>query len=55
MGVMSCESQYEMCVKKKKKEGGVCLKEGREASEYMAKQVIFKLRKNRIVGISKIL
>lgn len=30
-------------------------KEGREASECMVKQVIFKLRKNRIVGISKIL
>lgn len=40
------------CVLKKKM--GL-FKEGREASEYMVKQVIFKLRKNRIVGISKIL
>lgn len=41
------------CVLKKKKMG--LFKERKEVSEYMAKQVIFKLGKNRIVGISKIL
>ena len=47
--MMSCESQYEMCVKKKKSP----FKEGKEVSDCLAKQVIFKLKKNRIVGISK--
>ena len=47
---MSCESQYEMYVKKKS-----LFKEEKEVSDCLAKQVIFRLRKNRIVGISKIL
>ena len=38
-----------MCVKKKKSP----FKEGKEVSDCLAKQVIFKLKKNRIVGISK--
>lgn len=46
--MMSCESQYEMCVKKKSP-----FKEEKEVSDCLAKQVIFKLKKNRIVGISK--
>lgn len=49
MGVMNCESQYEMCVKKKKK---ILFKERKEVSDCLAKQVIFKLKKNRIVRIS---
>lgn len=49
VGVMSCESQSEMF---KIKEGGRDLfKKEKEVSEYLAKQVIFKLRKNRMVGI----
>ena len=46
--MMSCESQYEMCVKKKSP-----FKEEKEVSDCLAKQVIFKLKKSRIVGISK--
>lgn len=48
---MSCESPYEMCVKKRKKNG--LFKEGRKVSEYLAQQVIFKLRKSRIVGFQR--
>ena len=40
-----------MCVKKEKKKG--LFKEGKEVSEYLAQQVIFKLRKNRIVGFQR--
>lgn len=53
MGVLRCESQYEMCVKKEKIK--VLCKEGKEVFEYLTKQVIFKLKENKIVGISKVL
>lgn len=54
MGVMSCESQYEMCLKKNHTHKNL-FRERKEVSEYLAKQVIFKLRENRIMEISKIL
>lgn len=41
------------CVLKKKKKKNL-FKEGKEVSDCLAKQVIFKLKKNRIVEISKI-